>query len=168
MGVFDFLSTHKVLGAGIFVGVVLTGALVFVGTNKVSPVSWGWFGAVNQSKGIALDGFDPVSYHQGSTPARGSAEWSWNWRGVEWRFLSAANLSDFKSAPERYAPQFGGFCAFAVSKGFTAHADPEAWLVEDGKLYVFASEGVKTKWGENLGESVAVSERSWARRPQGS
>ena len=84
--------------------------------------------------GLAIDGFDPVSYLAGS-PVLGRAEYELNWSGVRWRFASADNRARFEQAPDRYAPQYGGHCALAMSLGEVAPSSPTAWSIEKGKLY---------------------------------
>ncbi len=82
--------------------------------------------------GTGAGGYDVVSYQSG-TPVEGKAEFSTSWKGAEWRFASAANRDTFSAAPEKYAPQFGGYCAWAVSQGYTAKGDPKVWLHCQGR-----------------------------------
>lgn len=148
---------------GISAVVILIGA--FVVAKKVSPVDWGWWGSYNSSGGVALKGYDPVAYFKISKPVRGSDDHTFEWRGVKWQFSSAENRELFSKSPEIYAPQFGGFCSFAVSKGFTADISPDAWKIEGGKLYVFADQTVRNNWVASLGEgSLKRSEANWAKR----
>jgi YHS domain-containing protein len=86
---------------------------------------------------------DPV--YQQAGPVKGSAQFSYEWQGATWLFSSAENRDRFNAEPDRYAPQYGGFCAYAVSKGRTASIDPEAWKIVDGKLYLNYSKGVQKK-----------------------
>ena len=85
---------------------------------------------------LAVSGCDPVAYFADGKPAEGSCDYSYQWNGATWRFASPAHLDQFKADPARYAPQFGGYCAWAVSQGYTASADPQAWRIVDGKLYL--------------------------------
>ena len=128
---------------GIVVAVLLVIVVVFAKMNKVAPTSWADATEVNASSGIAIDGFDAVGYHTENKALMGKEEFAMNWRDVEWRFSSAENLELFKSNPEKYAPRLGGYCAFAVSTGFTANCSKEAWLVDNGRLYFFNNEDVK-------------------------
>lgn len=146
-------------------GAVIVLVVTFISINKVSPVSWGWWGTTHTTSGVALGGHDPVSYFEAGTPAKGSAEWTHDWADATWHFASAENRDTFAANPARYAPQFGGFCSFAVSKGFTAKSDPEAWHVEDGKLFVFADRKVRDTWVSALDEGVLqASNSNWAKR----
>jgi YHS domain-containing protein len=145
------------------------GVLVLVGgfaaINKISPVSWGWWGNYETSSGVALKGYDPVAYFKSGAPAKGSAEFSLDWGGAKWHFASAENQQAFEKSPESYAPQFGGFCAFAVWKAVTADSSPEAWYVEDGKLYLFANSDVQKQWVAEIPRgSLLASQKNWSRR----
>ena len=85
---------------------------------------------------LAVSGYDPVAYFTDGKPVEGSSDYSFAWNGAVWRFASQANLDEFKADPAQVRAQFGGYCAWAVSQGYTASADPEAWRIVDGKLYL--------------------------------
>ncbi|MGI9354410.1 MAG: YHS domain-containing (seleno)protein, partial [Rhizobiaceae bacterium] len=93
--------------------------------------------------GIAIDGTDPVSYFKQGRPLAGSADITFVWKGATWRFSSEENRKAFVASPEAYTPQYGGYCAYAVSEGYTASTVPEAWKIVDGKLYLNYSRGVQ-------------------------
>ncbi len=117
--------------------------------------------AVNvTSDGVALKGYDPVAYFTGGEPVKGSEEFQTTWSGAIWRFSSAANRELFSQDPEKYAPQYGGYCAYAVSKGHTAGVSPKAWKVVDGKLYLnhrFA----KGKFDKDVKGAIARADENW-------
>jgi len=137
----------------------------FATIKKVSPVSWGWWGTTNTSDSVALKGFDPVTYFEESEPAMGSALYTFEWADATWQFANKGNRDRFSENPDEYAPRLGSFCAFAVSKGFTADADPEAWHIADGRLYVFADKNVRDQWVAELDRgSLEASNRNWAKR----
>lgn len=147
------------------IAVILLGIGTFAVMHKVSPVAWGLWGTTNTHAGIALDGYDPVSYFSAPGPVKGSDEYAYDFADATWYFSSAANRDMFAADPERYAPQFGSFCAFAVSKGFTADSDPQAWHVDNDRLYVFADAGVRDQWADAIGEgSLDSSNANWAKR----
>ena len=153
----------KWLVIGLVVLIIAIGA--FAVTKKVSPVSWGWWGDVNASSGLALKGYDPVAYFEVGEPTAGDSQFSYQWSGATWQFSSAANRDQFAQSPESYAPQFGGFCSFAVSKGVTADISTSAWHISDGALYLFADKNVKTDWVAAIDEgSMQASEDSWSKR----
>ena len=138
---------------------------VFAGVKKVSPVSWGMWGNYNTSAGLALKGYDAVAYIQDGQATPGESQYSYDWGDATWQFANADNMALFESDPESYAPQFGGFCSFAASKGFTADISPDAWHVVDGKLYVFADKDVQADWVAGIGEgTLEASSSNWAKR----
>lgn len=94
---------------------------------------------------IALGGYDPVSYFTVGSPEMGLAEFSADFDDATYWFKSAENRNLFMADPDRYAPQFAGFCAVTVARGEKAEPDPHAWTISDGKLYVFRGpKGVET------------------------
>ena len=88
---------------------------------------------------VVLKGYDPVAYFIEGRPVKGAAEIKHDWDGERYLFSNAGNKARFVSNPERYAPQFGGYCTGSMSNGRKNEADPEAWKIVDGKLYVFAA-----------------------------
>lgn len=99
--------------------------------------------------GLALKGYDPVAYFIEGKAVKGAAEFAYAWLGAEWHFSSAANRNAFMKEPEKYAPQFGGYCAWAVAHGYTANGDPMVWKVVDNKLYLNYNQQVKEKWEQD-------------------
>ena len=118
---------------------------------------------INQSfiGAVAIEGADPVAYFTDKKTVKGSPEYSHRWKGGQWRFKNAANRDAFAAQPEKYAPQFGGYCAWAVSRGYTADIDPEAWTVHKGKLYLNYSKGVRDEWAKDIPGNIAKGENNW-------
>jgi YHS domain-containing protein len=117
---------------------------------------------VNKSgSGVALKGYDPVAYFTESKPVNGSQQFEYEWMGAKWWFASATDRDRFASKPEQYAPQFGGYCAWAVSNNYTADGDPEAWKIVDGKLYVNYNKSVQNKWEQDLNKRIDDAVRNW-------
>ncbi|MBX9747586.1 MAG: YHS domain-containing protein, partial [Hyphomonadaceae bacterium] len=85
---------------------------------------------------VAVSGYDPVAYFTDGQPVRGTTQFRTTYQGYEYRFASAEHLAAFRASPTRYLPQYGGYCAWAVSQGYTASADPTNWRIVDGKLYL--------------------------------
>ncbi|MGQ0484804.1 MAG: YHS domain-containing (seleno)protein [Hyphomicrobiales bacterium] len=112
-------------------------------------------------KGVAVGGHDSVSYFMGSEPRRGEERFSTVWRGAAWRFANQENLDAFTADPAKYAPQYGGYCAYAVSRGYTAKGDPIAWTVVDGKLYLNYSLDVRKTWAEDIPGNIAKADGNW-------
>jgi YHS domain-containing protein len=88
---------------------------------------------------IAIQGYDSVSYFTPGTPTKGQPDYAYEWQGAKWLFSSAEHKEQFSKNPDRYAPRFGGFCAWAVEHGVKAKADPNNWIIVDGRLYLSAS-----------------------------
>jgi YHS domain-containing protein len=111
--------------------------------------------------GVAIKGYDPVAYFTDAKPVKGESDFSFDWNGATWRFASAAHRDAFKAAPEKYAPQFGGYCAWAVSQGYTAGIDPAAWKIVNGKLYLNYSLEVQKKWEGDAPGFIAKADVQW-------
>jgi YHS domain-containing protein len=109
---------------------------------------------------LAIKGFDPVAYHDGRA-VKGSAAFEYRWQDVRWWFESAANRDTFSAAPEKYAPQFGGYCAYAVSRGYTADVDPRAFRVVDGLLYLNYSFSVQRTWERDTPGNIVKGRQNW-------
>jgi len=99
--------------------------------------------------GVGAGGYDVVSYFTGGAPVRGSVEFTAQWQGASWYFSSAAHLAEFEKTPERYAPQYGGYCAWAITKGNLAPADPLVYQVVNGKLYLNFNRDIAQRWQAN-------------------
>ena len=83
------------------------------------------------------------------------------WKGAIWQFASAPNMAAFEADPMGYAPQYGGYCAYAVSRGYTASTDPEAWTLHAGKLYLNYSISVRAQWRPEIAENIALADANW-------
>src|SRR5262245_14173420 len=110
---------------------------------------------------LALDGHDPVAYFSTARPAKGTAEHSLTWNGATWRFASAENKAAFEKEPAKYAPQYGGYCAWAVSEGYTAKGDPAVWRIVDGKLYLNYNASVQKNWEKDIPDRIAKGDKNW-------
>lgn len=112
-------------------------------------------------KGVAVGGYDPVAYFTDGKPVKGSKEIALSHDGVTWRFANDANRDLFQAEPAKYAPQYGGYCAWAVSKGYTAKGDPDAWTVHDGKLYLNYDKRVRATWAKDIPRNVKRADANW-------
>ncbi|MDZ7359526.1 MAG: YHS domain protein [candidate division KSB1 bacterium] len=110
---------------------------------------------------LKLKGYDPVAYCVVGKPVKGEAKFGYTWRNATFRFSSTGNLELFKKSPEKYAPQYGGYCAYAVSQNYTAPVDPEAFDIVNGKLYLNYSKAVQKKWRENRDNYIAAADKNW-------
>ncbi|MEG3857988.1 YHS domain-containing (seleno)protein [Microcoleus sp. herbarium12] len=111
--------------------------------------------------GVAIRGTDPVAYFTQNKPVKGNPEFAYKWGNTTWQFASAQNRDLFAKNPEKYAPQYGGFCAWAVSQGYTAATDPNAWKIENGKLYLNYNSAVQWGWEKDVSGNVAKGDRNW-------
>jgi hypothetical protein len=118
--------------------------------------------AINaDSRELAVKGFDVVAYATNRAAVLGRPEFEHRWKGVVWRFANALHRDQFERDPARYAPQFGGYCAWAVSRGYTADVDPEAWKIVDGKLYLNYSKRVQQMWEQDVAGNIAKAVANW-------
>ncbi len=111
----------------------------------------------------AIGGYDPVAYFRLGQPVRGSETHSLQWAETTWRFASQENLEAFRSNPEKYAPRYGGYCAYAVSRGYTARTVPEAWQIVDDRLYLNFSLGVRDRWRKDIPGNIEKANANWPR-----
>jgi YHS domain-containing protein len=139
----------------IFTIVIWTGA--FAGAQDSGPVK-----PVNTDQaGLALHGYDAVAYISERKAVQGRPAFEYAWNGATWRFASAANRDRFSADPAAYAPQFGGYCAWAVSRSYTADVDPEAFDIVNGKLYLNYSKLVQLRWKMDRAGNIAKGEQNW-------
>ncbi|MGH7348418.1 MAG: YHS domain-containing (seleno)protein [Candidatus Rokuibacteriota bacterium] len=110
---------------------------------------------------LALGGYDVVAYFTEGKPVVGQAAHEAGWNGARWRFASAEHRDRFLKEPERFAPRYGGYCAFAVSRGYTATVAPEAWRIVDGRLYLNYSTDVQKLWEQDIPGNVQKADTSW-------
>ena len=113
------------------------------------------------SNGVAVKGYDVVAYATDGAATKGRAEFEYRWQGGIWRFANAANRDRFAADPARFAPQFGGYCSWAVSRGYTADIDPDAWKIVDGKLYLNYSRRVQRMWEQDVPGNIAKGAANW-------
>jgi YHS domain-containing protein len=113
------------------------------------------------SSGLALKGYDPVAYFTEGKPVRGTPEFTATHEGATYRFASAANRDAFAAAPAKYAPQYGGYCAFGMASGYKAPIEPDAWTVVDGKLYLNYNQSVRSRWSTDVPGYVRKADANW-------
>ena len=113
--------------------------------------------------GGAIRGYDPVAYFAEGRPVAGTSDHRHEWMGAVWSFASAENRAAFEADPEKYAPRYGGYCAWAVSQGYTASIDPDAWRIVDGALYLNYSLGVQERWAKDVPGNIAKADVNWPR-----
>jgi len=116
---------------------------------------------VFNSEGKAIRGYDAVSYFTESKARQGSAQFVHSWKGSEWFFVSKQNLQAFIENPEKYAPQYGGYCAYGMGEGHKATTQPDAWTIVNGKLYLNYNKEVQKLWNANQSKYVQMADKNW-------
>ena len=132
-----------------FLPFFLIGLLGLVGSVQAQSVIY-----TPKFSNLALKGYDAVSYFTDGTPSKGSKNFTTRWKGAEWRFRSEKNLNLFLESPEEYAPQYGGYCAWAAANDKLAKGDPLVYTLLNGKLYLNFNRKVDQKWQQNRAEFI--------------
>ena len=140
--------------------------ILAAGATALAPVAaqasiFGAKGPIFTRRGRAIRGTDPVAYFTQGGPVEGMENHSTEWMGALWLFASAENREAFEMNPRAYAPQYGGYCAWAVSNDYTASTDPDAWRIVDGKLYLNYSKGVQRRWEQDVPGNIQRGDANW-------
>lgn len=109
----------------------------------------------------AVGGYDPVAYFTDGKPVEGSREHTVEWMGTTWQFASTAHRELFLQDPERYAPRYGGYCAYAVANGGTAPGAPEVWKVVEGRLYLNVNKSIQLEWEKDIPGYIRRADANW-------
>ncbi len=109
----------------------------------------------------AIQGYDPVAFFKEQKPVMGKKEFAFTWNNAAWYFSSSDNLEAFKSDPSRYAPQYGGYCAYGTAAGHKSPTQPETWTIVDDKLYFNYNAEVKKLWNKNQKELIEKANQNW-------
>lgn len=153
----DYLTSMQfITGSSRIREILLLGliALMMHGCS-LSHMSWHIADPINKRSGVAVSGYDVVAYyHRGDRTAKGKKEFSYHWMGTEWHFLSAKNRDKFSSDPARYAPEYGGYCAYSASKGIIFYGDPEYWILKNDRLFLFFNAYTRRKFKEGVGDGI--------------
>ncbi|MCV6604747.1 MAG: YHS domain-containing protein [Porticoccaceae bacterium] len=124
-------------------------------SHAVDAINTGFWG------NTAIKGYDPVAYFTENKAVKGSKKFQYEWMDASWRFSSRENLERFRAAPEKYAPQYGGYCAYAVAKNDTAGIDPKQFTIVDGKLYLNYNKSINDKWLQQRDSFIRDADRHW-------
>jgi YHS domain-containing protein len=109
----------------------------------------------------AIRGYDPVAYFTEGKPVQGNDNITYKWNNASWYFSSQQNLDLFKANPEKYAPQYGGYCAFGLSNGYKAPTDADAWTIDNGKLYLNYNKDVREEWNKERKQRIDKADKNW-------
>jgi len=127
----------------------------------LATMAWGAEGRIYQEDGVAISGADPVAYFELGEARQGEAEHSYQWRGAEWRFINADHRERFADDPEKYAPEYGGWCAWAAAQGHAASTTPEAWKIVEGDLYLNYNANIQAKWERDIEGFIEKADANW-------
>lgn len=134
---------------------VLMALLVSAKAFAVDPVNTSLF------SDKAIKGYDTVAYFTENKPVKGRDEFSTEYQGATWLFSSQKNLDLFVADSEKYAPQYGGYCAYAVAQNSTASIKPELFTIADGKLYLNYNQSVNEQWGADRQKFIEDGDKHW-------
>jgi YHS domain-containing protein len=109
----------------------------------------------------AIRGYDPVAYFTVGKPVMGKKDFVYSWKGADWYFSSSENRASFQASPEKYAPQYGGYCAYGTAKGYKAPIDPAAWTIVDNKLYLNYNKEVQDTWNKDQPGYITTADKNW-------
>jgi YHS domain-containing protein len=158
---FNRASRRRIAGL-VFTLTVLVGIPVGVaGAAAREPVN-----PVNVTNGLGLKGYDPVAYFSAGEATPGRQQCAYRWKGVIYRFASAENRDRFTTDPDKYLPQYGGYCAYAMSIDRIADIDPARWAIVDGKLYLNNGRISQTLWSIDKAGHIASADRNWVVFPK--
>ena len=112
--------------------------------------------------GLAMNGYDVMTYWRGGDPQRGNEAFRHDYAGASWIFVSAANRDAFAASPQKFAPEYGGYCAYAAAQGSLADVDPYAWRIWNDRLYLNYSPQVRRIWASDIDTNIAKGDANWA------
>jgi len=159
------MTIERARGAAFAVMMVVLGLVVGIAGSAAAGADSS-VPAVNVAEGIGLKGYDPVASFINGVPTKGSEQYSFARKGVTYRFASAGNLEKFKADPEKYLPQYGGYCAYAMSLDRIADIDPSRWAIVNGKLYLNNGFVAEKLWSLNKSGNIVSADRNWPQYPK--
>lgn len=135
--------------------------LLVITVFLICAVSSVFAGEYFERNGLAIDGYDPVAYFTEMKPVKGSPEFHADYQDSTFHFVSAAHRDAFTADPEKFAPQYGGYCAYGMAKGYKASIDPAAFTVVGDKLYLNYSETVRSQWLTDIPGYIRKADANW-------
>jgi YHS domain-containing protein len=110
---------------------------------------------------VAIKGYDTVAYFTEGKALKGTEDFTSSWHGMTWLFQTRENRDLFAASPEKYAPQYDGWCAWAMTESRKAVTDPEVWKIVDGKLYLNCSHAAYEKWSRDIPGHIKMADENW-------
>jgi YHS domain-containing protein len=132
-------------------------------TTSITTLAQELSGKVFSTKNGAIDGYDVVAYFIDAELTKGDKQFALKWNDATWYFATDQHQNLFKANPEKYVPQFGGFCAYGVSKGYKVKADPQAWYIQDGRLYLNYDLDVQRTWLKDKPTYINKATNNWVK-----
>ena len=152
---------YRFASVSTFLLVAVLTAFAYSADSSEPPVA-----PVNATDGVGLKGYDPLAYFTDGHPTKGTNQYSLQWKDITYRFASAENLQRFKADPEKYLPQYGGYCAYAMSINRIADISPTEWTIFGGKLYLNNNFISQSLWSLNKNGRIEAADRNWAVFPK--
>lgn len=112
---------------------------------------------------VAIQGYDPVAYFRAGEPKKGNESYTFRWHNLTWHFVGEENRDLFQANPEKFAPQYDGYCAWAMTEARKAETDPEVWKIVDGKLYLNCSRASFEKWRKDIPGNIEKADANWSK-----
>ena len=137
-------------------GTVASTSLMWASSSSAAPKHY-----TGYVRGVAVGGYDPVAYFTKGKPTKGSKAFSTKWDGVTWRFANTQNMEKFLKNPKKYAPQYGGYCAYAVGIGTLAKGNPNNWKIVNGKLYLNITRDIQNTWERKQSYYIKQGDKNW-------
>ncbi len=157
MSMSSSLTSRPALGGYLVVAIVALAVMGFFQFENKPAIA-----AINvDSNHLAIHGYDTVAYFTQGKATKGKKEFEQIWQDASWHFASATNRDLFAANPDRYAPQYGGYCALGIAAGEFARIDPKAWTIIEGKLYLNKSKYYQKEWAKAPTSHIFVSEHNW-------
>ncbi len=119
---------------------------------------------IYSNKAGAIKGYDPVAYFSNHQPMKGKSDVTFSWKNATWHFANEENKAAFIKNPEQYAPQYGGYCAYGLAKGYKVKIEPDAWAIENGKLYLNYDKSVQKDWDKGRKEYIKIANENWLKK----
>lgn len=148
---------HGLAAIAAIIGLMAVGQAAAGSSNSLSNIS------VSGADNVAIKGYDPVAYFADGHAEAGSKEFAYQWARATWLFSDPTHRDSFAAKPEKYAPQYGGYSAYAVAEGAPVAADPTIWTILDGKLYLNTSEDVRKQWLAGIEGFIETADANWAK-----
>ena len=147
------IHIHKIFAIALMLaGMLLLAGHVSANTSEIN---------LADSESLAVQGYDVMAYWNDGEAKEGDPDISFEYKGAMWHFASVENRDAFAEEPEKYAPQYGGYCAYAAGNNALAPIDVNAWTIHEDKLYLNYSDGIRERWSKDIEAYIASADKNW-------